>query len=79
MRSSLLMRRRQKMMLLECLDAFEHRLFLPLDGFDQFELGAAAVEVVVGTVDAEIGVAAEEIGQETEADLEGDELAGERR
>ena len=58
-------------------DVLLHRLFLLLDGLDQLELGAAAVEVVARAVDAEIVVAAQEIGQEPDADLEGDQLAGE--
>ena len=49
---------------------------LAFDGFHEFELGAAAVQVVVGAMDAEVGVAAEEIGQETKADFERDQLAG---
>ena len=53
-----------------------HRLFLLFDGFDQFELRAAAVEVVAGPMDAEISVAAQEIRQESDADFERDEFAG---
>ena len=54
-----------------------HRALLALDRFDQFELGAAAIQVMPWPVDAEVGVAAEVIGQEAQTDFEGDEFAGE--
>src|SRR4051812_34767989 len=53
-----------------------HGLFLFLDGFDEAELRAAAVEVVPGPMDAEIGVARQMVGQKPDANGEGDELAG---
>src|SRR5512138_2734787 len=53
-----------------------HGNLLLLDGFDEFELGAAAVEVVAGPMDAEIGIAAEKVREKTNADLERDQLAG---
>ena len=53
-----------------------HILFLLLDGFDQFELGAAAVEIVAFAVHLEISIARQEISQEADADFERDELAG---
>jgi hypothetical protein len=39
-----------------------HGLFLVRDGLDELELGAAAIEVVAGTMDAEVCVAYQEIG-----------------
>lgn len=41
-----------------------HGGFLTFDAFDEFELGAAAVEIVSLAVGAEIEVTAEVIGQE---------------
>jgi hypothetical protein len=49
------------------------------DGLDQFELGAAAVQIVAFAMHLEIGVARQKIRQEAEADFEGDEFAGERQ
>src|ERR1700691_4101406 len=53
-----------------------HRVLLFLNGGDQRELGAAAVEVVAFTMNLEIGVAVEVIGEEADAGFKGDELAG---
>lgn len=53
-----------------------HRRFLPFDGIDQFELCAAALEVVAGAVNAVIGIATEVIGQKANADFKGNKLAG---
>src|SRR5262249_28288011 len=53
-----------------------HRLFLAVDALGQLKLGAAAIEVVVGAMDAEIGVATQIVGEEADADGEGDEFAG---
>src|ERR1051325_9195376 len=52
-----------------------HRGFLALDGFDQLELRAAAVEVVAGAMGAKISVAAQKIRQEPHAKLESNELS----
>src|SRR5689334_22987006 len=51
-----------------------HALLLLLNGLDQTELGAAAIEVVSGTMDLEIGVTGQEIGEKASADFQGDEL-----
>src|SRR6266571_9093131 len=56
---------------------FLHRSFLFFDAFDQFELGAAAVQIMAGAMHAEISVAGKKVGQKAQADGEGDELAGE--
>src|SRR5215471_11545365 len=48
-----------------------HLCFLLLDGFDQFELGAAAVEVVPLAVHLEVGVARQEVREEANADFKG--------
>jgi hypothetical protein len=55
-------------------DDLPHGGQLLFDRRDQFELGAATVEVVRGALDLKVGVAFEPVGQEAEADLEGDEL-----
>ena len=59
------------------LDVLLHRGFLALDRFDQFKLSAAAVEVVRGTMDAEIGVTPQIVREETKAEFEADQFAGE--
>ena len=61
---------------LQTVHVFLHRFFLLLVRFDEFELRATAVKVVARTVDAKISIADEIIGQESDADGEGDELAG---
>jgi hypothetical protein len=47
------------------------------DGGDEFELGASAVEVVFRPVDSEVFITGQEVGEEPEADGEGDQFAGE--
>ena len=54
-----------------------HRFFLLFDGLHKFELCAAAVQVVIRAMNAEVGVATEEIRQETNANLECDKFARE--
>jgi hypothetical protein len=43
-------------------DETAHPVLLLLDGLDQLELGAAAVEVVSFTIDFEVSIAGKEIG-----------------
>lgn len=62
---------------LETFDELLHGLFLFEYGLDQFELLAAAVEVVVFAVDAEVLVALEVVGEKADADGERDDFAGE--
>src|SRR5258706_361314 len=57
---------------LQPIHVFLHSRFLLLDGFDEFELGAATVEVVGGAMDSEVSIAAEKIGQESYANFESD-------
>ena len=57
---------------------FLHRGFVTLDALDEADLGSGAVEVVSGTVDAEVDVTVDKVGQESETDCEGHQLAGER-
>ncbi len=52
-----------------------HAVFLPFDRFQQLELRAAAVEVVIFPMNLEVGVAAEMICEKANADFESDELA----
>jgi hypothetical protein len=54
-----------------------HRRGVFLDTAHEGELRAAAVEVVAGALDAEIGVALEVVGEEAQAGLVREELAGE--
>jgi hypothetical protein len=54
-----------------------HSLLLLLHRFDQLELGAAPVKVVGGVLYFEVNVTCQEVGEETEADFKGDELASE--
>src|SRR6185503_20431408 len=54
-----------------------HRGLLTLDGFHELKLRATAIEVVVRAMDAEVGVAAQIVGEEADANGEGDEPAGE--
>ena len=48
-----------------------------LNGLHQFDLGAAAVEVVSLSVNFEVDVALQIIGEETGSDFKGDEFAAE--
>ena len=59
------------------LDQAVHRFFLLLDGFDELELRAAAVEIMPFAMHFEIGVAGKIVGEKADADLESDEFAGE--
>ena len=40
----------------ELVHEFLHRLFLLLDGFDEFELSTATIEIVAGAMNAKIRV-----------------------
>ena len=60
----------------EFIDEFLHCLFLALDGFNQFELGAASVEIVRRPMNSEVSIATEVIRQEAEPDFECDQFAG---
>ena len=51
-----------------------HRIFLLLDGRQEFELGAAAVEVVSGAVNLVVGISREVVGEEANPLLECDDL-----
>ena len=48
-----------------------HFIFLLLNGLNQFDLSSRAVKVVLGTVNAEVSVSRELIGQESQSDGEG--------
>ena len=61
--------------LLQFVDEFLHHFFLALNRFDQFELGAAAVEVVCRPMNPEVSVAAQIIRKETEAYFKSDQFA----
>jgi len=58
------------------LDQPIHSFFLLLDGLDQLELGAAAVEVLAGAMHLVIGVAGQIVGEEADALLKGDQFGG---
>lgn len=49
---------------LQAIREFLHPILVFLDAFHEAELSAAAIQVVLRTMDAEIGVAVEEIRQE---------------
>ena len=57
---------------------FLHRWLVTLDALDETELGTRPVEVVPGTMHAEVDVAVDEVGQEPEPDRERHQLARER-
>jgi hypothetical protein len=61
----------------EGIDGELHGVALVRNGADEFELGTASIEIVFGAMDAEVFIAGEEIGKETQADGEADDLAGE--
>src|ERR1035438_5946124 len=52
-----------------------HLIFLLPDGFNQLELGAGAVEIVGFPMHLEIDIPLQEVRQEADADLEGDQFA----
>jgi hypothetical protein len=52
-----------------------HAVLLTFDRLQQFELRATAIEVVPFTMDFEVSVAGEMVGEEANADFEGDEPA----
>jgi hypothetical protein len=54
-----------------------HRLFLILDAGDQRQLRAATFEIMGGVLGLEVGIPLQIVRQETDADLERDQLAEE--
>ena len=60
-------------------DKVGHALFCCLDALEQFELHPCAVKIVERVLDLEISVALEIIGQETDAELKGDDLYRQRQ
>ena len=55
-------------------EQFLHGGQLCLDGLRQFDLGAAAVEVVFFAMDLEVNISGEIVGQKADTDLQSDKF-----